>query len=195
VAEAVALFRRRAPQVRLNLHVGTIAMIERGVMDNQFHLGVIPEHRRSDSLTYHELFDETMYLYAGAGHPWFEQADHAWGWDDLRQQDLAALGYHSPNLMLTHARRLERGATASDQEAVATLLLSGGYVGFLPDHYAQPFVQAGRLRAVAPDTLHYACRFSCVHRRSPQPLRMAQVFLDALRQTHPPLASAGNTGG
>jgi len=184
VAEAVALFRRRAPQVRLNLHVGTIAMIERGVMDNQFHLGVIPEHRRSDSLTYHELFDETMYLYAGAGHPWFEQADHAWGWDDLRQQDLAALGYHSPNMELSHQARLSRRATGFDQEAIATLILSGRFLGFLPDHYAEPFERQGLMQAVQPDALHYECQFVSLLRRSPQPGRAAQLFHDCLVRAH-----------
>jgi DNA-binding transcriptional LysR family regulator len=184
IAEAVALFRAEAPQVRLHMHVGTIAMIERGVMDGQFHLGIIPEHRRSESLRYDELFGETMLLYAGRTHAWFRADDRRLGWDDLRGQDLVALGYHSPNMTLAHQRRLDRKATASDQEAVANLVLSGGYVGFLPDHYAEPFVRAGRLRAVAPARLNYHCRFSCIQRRAPAPLRVAQAFHRALQQAH-----------
>ena len=38
-------FTGPAPTVALHLHVGTIGMIERGVMDGQYHLGVVPEHR------------------------------------------------------------------------------------------------------------------------------------------------------
>lgn len=184
IAEAVARFRQTAPQATLHLHVGTIGMIERGVIDGRYHLGVIPEHRHSETLAYHELFGETMQLYAGRGHPWFDAHDEPLGWDDLRQQDLAALGYHSPNMALTHQRRLERRATASDQEAVATLVLSGAFVGFLPDHYAEGFVRAGRMRAVAPEVLRYTCRFSAIVRQSPAPLRLTQAFLDALRAEH-----------
>lgn len=184
IAEAVARFRRLAPQVTLHLHVGTIGMIERGVMGGQYHLGVIPEHRRSDSLEYDELFGETMGLYAGVGHPWFSAGHDGLGWDDLLRQDLAALGYHSPNMVLAHQRRLLRSATASDQEAVATLVLSGAYVGFLPDHYAAPFVQAGRMRAVAPKTLNYHCQFSCIHRRAPALLRIADAFREVLVAAH-----------
>jgi DNA-binding transcriptional LysR family regulator len=184
IADAIAAFRRQAPQVELNVHVGTIAMIERGVIDGQFHLGVIPEHRRSDSLVYDELFGETMRVYAGRGHAWFDADDRRIGWTELRAQALAALGFHSPNQMLAHARRLRRSATASDQEGVATLVLSGGFVGFLPDHYAEPFVQAGRLCAVAPQRLNYHCRFSCIHRRAPAPLRVAQAFRAALLAAH-----------
>lgn len=184
IAEAVQSFRRQAPQVNLHMHVGTIAMIERGVMDGQYHLGIVPEHRRSESLAYDELFGETMYLYAGVGHSWFDSAEQRRSWADLRLQDLAALGYHSPNMALTHKRRLERAATASDQEAVATLVLSGGYVGFLPDHYAKAFVSAGRMRAVGTHTLSYQCTFSCIRRRAPAPLRMAEAFREALLAAH-----------
>ena len=191
IAEAVARLRGEAPQLTLHLHVGTIAMIERGVMDGQFQLGVVPEHRRSESLVYDDLFGETMRLYAGKGHPWFRAHRQPFDWADLRRQQLAALGYHSPNLMLAHARHLEREASASDQEGVATLVLSGTYVGFLPDHYAEPFVRAGRLRAVAEQTLNYRCRFSCVHRREPAPSRAAQAFREALLQAHGGTAGAG----
>ena len=86
--------------------------------------------------------------------------------------------------MLAHARALQRSASASDQEAVATLVLSGRFVGFLPDHYAAPFVQAGRLRAVHPKSLKYDCVFSCVHRRTPAPPRVAQAFRAALLESH-----------
>jgi DNA-binding transcriptional LysR family regulator len=185
IPEAVAAFHERAPLSTLHMHVGTIAMIERGVIDGQFQLGIVPEHRRSDSLLYTPLFDETMHLYAGRGHAWFS-GRQARGWDDLRRQPLVGLGYHSPNMMLTHAHRLERRATASDQEAVATLVLSGRYLGFLPDHYAEPFVRAGRLRAVSPQVLQYRCAFSCVQRRSPGLSRLAAAFLEALVAAHQP---------
>jgi DNA-binding transcriptional LysR family regulator len=184
IAEAVAAFQDQAPEATLHMHVGTIAMIERGVIDGQYQLGLVPEHRRSDSLVYTELFDETMHLYAGRGHAWFKPPRREPGWDDLRDQALVGLNYHSPNMMLAHAHGLTRRATASDQEAVATLVLSGRFVGFLPDHYAEPFVRAGRLRAVAPRVLQYRCTFSCVQRRSPAPSRLAEAFHGALVVAH-----------
>jgi DNA-binding transcriptional LysR family regulator len=186
VDRAIGLFRTRAPAVALHLHVGTIGMIERGVIDGQYHLGITPEHRRSQSLQYAPLFDETMRLYAAAGHPWFADADGdaGRGWDALRDQALAGLGYHSPNLQLMHEHRLERAATASDQEGVALLVLSGAYLGFLPEHYAEPLARAGRLRAVASQRLQYRCVYSCIRRRAPAPLRIAQAFRQCLLQAH-----------
>ena len=165
--------------------MGSIQQIERGVMDGSFAVGVIPAHRASASLRYDPLFGETMYLYCGTAHALFD-ADHAaLDWPALRRRgDFAGLGYHSPNMELAHGRQLRRQATAYEQEAIATLILSGRFVGFLPDHYAEGFVQRGKMQAVAPARLHYTCDFVSVLRRSPQPPRAALAFHQALLAAH-----------
>ena len=182
---AIAAFRDQAPDVALELHVGTIQAIERGVLDGSFAVGVIPAHRAAASLRYDRLFGETMHLYCGNAHPLFNSERIAPDWQALQARlDFSGLGYHSPNMELAHARHLQRGATAFDQEAIATLILSGRFVGFLPEHYAQAFVQHGQMRAVAPATLHYHCDFVSVLRRSPQPARAALAFHQALLAVH-----------
>lgn len=187
IAQAVARFHDLAPEVQLNLHVGTLNLIERGVMDGQFQLGIIPEHRRSDSLAYDELFGETMLLYAGAAHPLAARAARpgpALDWDGLRGLAFAGLGYHSPNMELIHRQRLRRHATGFDQESVATLILSGRFLGFLPDHYAEAFVRAGQMVAVNPAGLRYDCHFAAITRRSPGPSRATQLLRECLVQAH-----------
>jgi DNA-binding transcriptional LysR family regulator len=184
IAQAVALFRAQAPEVALNLHVGSLNLIERGVMDGQFQLGIIPEHRRSDSLAYDELFGETMLLYCGTAHPLFEAGATDLTWERLRSHDFAGLGYHSPNMEIAHRERLRRDATGFDQESVATLILSGRFLGFLPDHYAEGFVRAGQMRSVQPGLFRYACRFSGITRRSPAPSRVTQLLRDCLVLAH-----------
>jgi LysR family transcriptional regulator, transcriptional activator for bauABCD operon len=184
IDRAIAGFTTMAPQASIKLHVGTITSIERGVMDGSFHLGLIPEHRRSDSLVYDELFTEQMLLYAGIQHLWYGSAARKRDWSSLSKQQLAGLDYHSPNLELAHSRRLRRAASASDQEGVAHLVLSGTYLGFLPDHYAEPFVCSGRMRAISPDVLNYNCTFCAIGRRDPPPLRIAEAFRQCLIDAH-----------
>ena len=184
ISDAVARFRDAAPAVKLNLRVAPMPAIERGILDGSLQVGVIPAHRTSHSLVYADLFDETMQLYCGAGHPLFEARTPKLTWAALRQHAFAGLGYHSPNMELSHRAQLLRAATASDQEAIATLVLSGRYLGFLPDHYATGFEQQGRLRAVQAGRFHYACRFVSVMRRSPQPSRAARLFAECLRAAH-----------
>ena len=184
IADAVAGFAQLAPDVSLSMHVAPMPVIERGLLDGSLHVGVIPAHRSSRSLAYQDLFEETMLLYCGAGHPLFEAGSGGLTWARLRQHAFAGLGYHSPNMELSHRAQLLRKATGFDQEAIATLVLSGRYLGFLPDHYAASFEREGRMRAVQPKRFRYECRFVSVMRRSPQPPRAAQLFADCLRAAH-----------
>lgn len=184
IGEAIALFSEKAPDVSLQMHVAAIPAIERGLMDGSFHLGIIPAHRSSQSLVYANLFTETMLLYCGARHPLFGQDHAGLDWDSLRAWQFAGLGYHSPNMELSHGARLPRKATGFDQESIATLILSGRYLGFLPDHYAEAFERQGLMQAVQPAQFFYRCQFVSVLRRSPQPPRAAQAFAQCLLQAH-----------
>jgi len=184
IAQAIALFTGQAPDVALNLHVGTLTAIERGVLDGTFQIGIIPGHRSSDALEYTPLFDEGMSLYCGRAHALFAQTGVTLGWDRLREQQFAGLGYHSPNMDLTLRQRLPRSATGFDQESIATLILSGQFLGFLPDHYAQSFVRDGQMRAIEPEVLRYDCEFFAITRRSPQPARATRAFQACLREAH-----------
>jgi DNA-binding transcriptional LysR family regulator len=184
ISEAIALFAEQAPDVALNFHVATINMIERGVIDGRFQVGIIPQHRSSDSLLYDRLFGETMLLYCGARHPLFGQDNAALDWDSLRRHQFAGLGYHSPNMEISQQVRLPRKATGFDQESIATLILSGCFLGFLPDHYAQGFVADGKMRAVHPQRFRYDCDFVAILRGSPQPSRIASAFRECLLAAH-----------
>lgn len=184
IHQAISAFAEQAPDVQLQLHVGSISAIERGVIDGSYQVGIIPAHRSSHSLVYADLFGETMLLYCGAGHPLFGAAHAALDWDALRRYPFAGLGYHSPNMELSHQAQLTRSATGFDQESIATLVLSGRFLGFLPDHYAGSFERQGRLQAVQPDLFHYRCQFVSLVRRSPQPTRAAQLFHECLVQAH-----------
>ncbi|PKO59259.1 MAG: LysR family transcriptional regulator [Betaproteobacteria bacterium HGW-Betaproteobacteria-18] len=186
IGTAIQRFVQQAPDVRLHLHVAPLNSIERGVLDGQFQVGIIPGHRSSAVLAYDELFTETMYLYCGAAHPLFaaDTALEPHHWDALRAYAFAGLGYHSPNMELAQQVQLARSATGYDQESIATLILSGCFLGFLPDHYAEIFVHLGRMRAVQPQTFNYRCSFFSIMRASPQPARVTQAFQLALRQAH-----------
>ena len=194
IAQAIALFSRRAPDVALNLHVGTLTAIERGVLDGQYQIGIIPGHRSSDALEYAELFDETMLLYCGTAHPLFDAEPTAQpqDWEGLRAYPFAGLGYHSPNMELSQQVRLTRKATGFDQEAIATLILSGQFLGFLPDHYAQSFVRAGLMRAVNAAVFRYTCQFFAIARRSPEAARATRAFQNCLTQAHNASLEEGN---
>ena len=182
IPQALARFDDLAPEVHPEIHVEPINAIERGVIEGRFHLGVIPNHRPSSSLDYYPLFDEQMYLYCGNNHPLFNKAQV--NAQDIRQSKYVGIGYHSPNMEVTRQLGQHRDATAYDQEAVAHLVLSGRYLGYLPEHYAAAFTREGAMRALLPENFQYVCQFSAIARRSPPPSRVVQTLLDTLVSEH-----------
>ncbi|WP_063534014.1 LysR family transcriptional regulator [Burkholderia sp. MSMB1589WGS] len=184
LGDAIGRFHDEAPDVALNLHVASINEVERGIIDGSYQVGIIPAHRSSGSLVYADLFDERMLLYCGANHALFDAPHAKLTWRQVRGYAFAGLGYHSPNMELSHRAKLTRSATASDQESIATLILSGRYLGFLPDHYAESFEAKGLMRSVAPQRFHYSCRFVSLLRRSPRPSRAALLFQEYLEIAH-----------
>ncbi|WP_310567084.1 LysR family transcriptional regulator [Hydrogenophaga sp.] len=184
IDRAIRAFRERAPQVRLDLTVGAINVLEPAVIDGQLQLAIVPDHRRSQSLNYAPLFPEQMRLYGGREHPLFGRARV--GLDDLRAVEFAGLAFHSPNMEVTRRFGLKRSAVVNDQEAVALLVRSGRYVGFLPEHYAALFEAQGEMRRLGPADVGYVVDFVAVTRGPSSTSRLTQTFLQCLLAAHAP---------
>jgi len=185
ISDAFKTFDQLAPEASLSIQVDALNEIERGIMEGRFQLGIVPGHRRSPSLIYTPLFEEQMFLYCGHEHPLYNHDD-----DDISQQDILAykytgLGYHSPNMEIGRQLDMKRDVTVNEQEAIVHLLLSGRYIGYLPDHYAKSFVDNQLIRPIGCDVFHYQCEFLAIHRSSPKPSRLVQAFLNCLIEAHP----------
>lgn len=160
VVPALTRLTVRAPSVHLNLSIMAPDAIETALLDNRLHVGLVPEREpRQPGLAYTPLYSEAGCLYCGRGHPLFERADQ------VPITDLLALPYAT--MSFTESRHLGAlfaadwpavtiAATARHVEGVAFLLLTGGFLGFLPRHVGRAWEVAGRLRPVRPDltTIH-----------------------------------------
>lgn len=187
IDKALGQLDRLAPEVRLEMHVAPLNQIEQGVLDGRYHIGISPDHRASTRLEYEHLFTEQMYLYCGMDHEYFAPAPLAAapGTADLLRVKFAGLAYHSPNLLAAQALGLTRDALVYDQEAVAHLILSGRYLGFLPAHYAEQWTTDGQMRALLPDRFNYQPDYSAIWQKDSHSAAL-EIFLSALREAHGP---------
>jgi len=184
VSHAFNTFQQQAPEASLTVHIEALNEIERGIMDGRFQLGIIPGHRHSPSLVYTSLFNEQMYLYCGQNHPLYSRDDKDIENKEILACKYAGLGYHSPNMETGRRLGMKREVSVNDQEAIVHLLLSGCYIGYLPEHYAKSFVNDNLICSIGCNEFYYQCEFFAIHRKSPKPPRLIQTFLDCLIDAH-----------
>ena len=146
---ALRRFGERDHDVHLDIAIAPPSELERRVVDGalQMAIGLFPVH--SPALRYTRLYGEEQLLCCGRGHPLYGVESPRAIASQLRRARSVTISYLAANAMATLG--FERpSATVENVEACAMLLLSGGYVAFLPRHYAERWLDSGALRELLP---------------------------------------------
>ena len=184
ITHALARLKERGPDVRIQIRMTPPSEVEQGVLDGSLHVGVVPQAGALSGLEYQALYNERSLLYCAVGHPLFYVDDRELEDDRLNAQEAIAPTFRLPPEAQAHYQALNCTASASDREGMAFLLLTGRYIGYLPDHYASAWVQQGRLRALKADSRSYEVSLAAVTRKGRRPHLVLESFLDALAASH-----------
>ncbi len=175
LGRAVQRFNERDHDVRIELTIQAPQDLQRGVLDGSLHLAVGSFPARIAALLSHSLYRERNSFYCAAGHALFAMKGVTL--EAIRAQRVVARGYWRRGDL--GRLGVEREAAAVDNmEAQAILILSGAYLGYLPEHYAKSLEAAGRLRSLLPEALAYDARFSLISARSRTPVLVVRQFAD-----------------
>ncbi|MCR3841812.1 substrate-binding domain-containing protein, partial [Pseudomonas aeruginosa] len=193
---AIRLFRQRAPEVLLKLHTRRPDELEHAVLEERLQLAVGAFHHRLSGLYYQPLFREEQNLYCGSAHPFFARADDEPTLGEICAADYVGRGYMAENHR-PHDLRFNQGTDAYTMEAIATLVFSGTYIGYLPTHYAATWVAEGRMRAIRPRQLAYDSEFHCITRQGHEERPTLTLFLRSLFEAQKQLGvqAPANTNG
>ncbi|MFC5697030.1 LysR family transcriptional regulator [Pseudomonas sp. GCM10022186] len=183
ITHALSRLKERGPDVQINIRMTPPSEVEQGVLDGRLHVGVVPQTVALSGLEYRPLYSERSLLYCAVGHPLFYAADEQLSDERLNQQDAVAPTFRLPAEIQAQYQALSCTASASDREGMAFLILTGRYIGYLPDHYAAFWVQQGRLRALKPASRFYDLSLSSVTRKGRRPHLVLESFLEALAAT------------
>ncbi len=178
ITNALAQLKEQGPDVTINIRMIPPNEIELAVLDGRLHIGVIPTLRPLAGLEYLPLYEEQSRLYCSQNHPLFEQTNLSA--DTIEQQDAVVPAYaQTAETKAIHAR-LNGTATATDREGVAFLILTGKYIGYLPDHFADLWVADGRMKPLLPAQYQYTTQFSAITRKGGQANLVLETYLEAL---------------
>ena len=177
LSEAIANFEKRHSEVRIQLHIQTPAQVESAVVDGRYQIGVGAYTKQISGIEYIPLLLERQTLYCGSTHPLFETPDK-----EIEVWDLTRYKYikrpYVPDDHLPASEVLKPGAFAENMESIAILILSGSFIGFLPEHFAERWVDSGEMRAVLPEKMHFLSQMELLLRTT-QPQTLAAQYLKA----------------
>ena len=172
--ELIGRFNEQFPAVHLNLLIRSPHDLLMGIQDNRLDLAVGAFPFRVSNVIELALYHEQHWLYCSDQHPLFGQSKL----DLLQvtQHGFVTRSYWSPTDLGAKGFK-HSTATVDNMEAQLMLILSGKYVGYLPEHYAHPWLDAGRLRVIMPNEFGYQAPFSAIFRRG----RSQEPFIRAMR--------------
>jgi DNA-binding transcriptional LysR family regulator len=182
LADTLAEFRKAAPDVTLNIAIGLPSTLVEDVLARRLHLAISGQAAGNGKLEYVSSFTEEFRLYTAAAAPL--------ALDALRGGDVVLVTRTNDRRTQNLARRLQikQHAIAFGLEAVATMLVGGGFVGFLPTHYVQMLGPIHHLQEVSgAEAFRYTTQFSlisAINRPLPPSGRLLAKLL-----TRPPTAT------
>lgn len=145
LAHALASFNKRPGAVIININTADPEAVEEAIVNRQANVGVTIANSDMPGLTYRAVGSETTSLYAATQHPVNAlTGDQRIENTDLAKFDFVTRGYLRSEPTL-RGRHWKSSAVAFHVEANLQLVLSGQYLGVIPDHIAAPWVQRGEL--------------------------------------------------
>ncbi|WP_263263334.1 LysR family transcriptional regulator [Pseudomonas sp. RIT-PI-S] len=146
LGEAVGRFRQRDESVRIELLSTMPADMERLLLEQRLDLAIGYFFKGQTAFDYRPLFWEEQALYCAQGHP-LASAEGDIG-ELLRLADCVEHPYRFPQN--PDAQVMGNSSARSEQvEGTLAFILSGKHIGYLPCHYAAPWVSNGLLRRLA----------------------------------------------
>lgn len=182
ILPALAKFVARAPDVELEISSLAPDDIELAVQSGRIALGFGVFHRHKPGLVYETIGQERIGLYCAASHTLAGQRDADKADALLRSASFARRAYLDEDMVAPVSRGLASNAMAHQIEGIAILILSGKYIGYLPESYADIWLREGRMAHVADGRHDLNSEIKLVRRHGVETNPVVQAFYDLVAE-------------
>lgn len=170
-----------APQAYIDLRLGTPHQLELDIAEGQRDIVIGPFAQQVSGVTYVPLYREAHALYCGRGHELFNLDSSKHDVALIEQSLFSVRGYrHLDDLY--RANHPRASASVIHMEAQAMLILSGCFIGFLPRHMGESYVERGLMRAIRPQTFHFFSQHYVAYRTSDSKNELLRRFVTEVKR-------------
>lgn len=165
ISEIIREFNSIDNDVTIELLIAPKQDLESDVVEGRIHAAIGPFVRSRAGLSFAPLFLESHDVYCGVGHPLFAASKAT-----IEDADLSGFPAIVRSFLPEYDRDqlgvIREQAMTNTIEGVLALLLSGSYIGYLPRHYAKPWVDLGKLFRIDRTDLTYQSQHGIITRAS-----------------------------
>lgn len=163
LCRAIARFAEMAPKVVLHVEIASPQDLLQRLLDGRYGVVLTPIEETHHSVKTQSLFCEEQRLYCGRSHPLFDKA-HSATTEMVRDYPFVGRTYSSGS-GITRDEAFNHRAMSSHMEAIVILIMSGRFLGYLPDHFAKSLVEANEIKSLLDADFAYSDTFYIMQRK------------------------------
>ncbi|MBR9866066.1 MAG: LysR family transcriptional regulator [Oceanospirillales bacterium] len=182
ITDSLKALKHHAPEVNINIEMIPANQVIKSLLEGQIQIGVAPVFSKNPNLTYVHLYDEETYLYCGHEHPLFNVSDKNMCAEQMTEHEIVSPSYQQSPDIKKHLNGFSKSAQASDREGIAFLILTGCYIGYLPAHFAQRWVETGQMKPLFTEQFNFSTPYAAIARKDLAPNLILSCFMDRLDQ-------------
>lgn len=181
LAPVIASFRQKAPQVELEVMAHAANEIDFDLLNNRADVAINVINRPHTGLESHFLYRHHTSLYCSEKHPLYSKQNV--DADDLRSCELVGAS-HTVSEVIHHLyNQFPKRAVANHMSGRIIMILSGCYLGFLPDYYAEQWHNSGELKRLDVAGFDYTMDNCVLYRKGARDNPLIDLFTHAVFQT------------
>jgi DNA-binding transcriptional LysR family regulator len=180
--DALFNFTEIAPMVKLELTQERPQNVLSKILNGQLHAGIGSFDKTIQGLKFERIYTEKHTLYCGPRHPLFKGGNAKNPNGGIEEYPRVNRGYWSRRRRQALSIK-ETDVMVDGIESQLLFVLSGRYLGLLPDHAASVYVARGELRPLSGKNADYQCDMQFVTKTGPQP-KMIETFRGAVLKAH-----------
>lgn len=178
LAEVILQLHDSSPNLHIVLDGDSTSNIEKLLLKDKAHIGMFPGYQHIDGLNYTPVFSEQVYLCCAKRHPLFNRVD-----TQITADDLALIPAIHPGIDIDSAgreqlKKLNLSAKSYQFDTRKAMILSGKYIGFMPQSFIQHELNHGEIRIIQPGSLTYQFNLSLVSKKSPREVNKVKLVTD-----------------
>jgi DNA-binding transcriptional LysR family regulator len=183
VARAIAALKTKSDQIQFDINVCEAREVETSVVNGRSLIGLGVSRHQLRGLDYVPLYNEINYLYCGKDHPLFT-ADPEKTKQLLKSAEVITSNYMRDKEIRNDGLNYQNSAIAYHDEGIAHLILSGQFIGYLPEHYASYWVDKGLFKAICPAQYSYQIPVMLITSKNHSATLLAKALIKEIKRCH-----------